>query len=732
MLFPGDYWTADEAKHWSVRVDAFFPAIEEGNYAGTNLVGHPGVTTMWLGTLGIFAKDALVEAGWLSPAPPTYPDADHTFLYRYFLRIPIAIVTSLTIALAYLLMRRLFGKDVALIAAVLWAGEPFIVAHSKVLHVDALLTSFIALSLLTALVAYRFDTFVKPAASTSPNPPESSPSTPRVRWVMLGVSGALGGLALLTKSPSMILIPMVGLIGVIGIFRRWMWSRSLLTTYLLSLVVWGGTAVVVWVALWPAAWVDPLGAAWTIFNEIFRNGAEPHGWGNYFLGRPTPTPGLRFYPVALLFRLTPWMTVGLFLAGLWAIAAIRENLPKWRTRTYGVHDSPFYLSGLSMLLVFALLFTAMMSIPPKKFDRYLLPIFPVLTIVAAQGFLWLAGHIRRWWATRHPNRPRPLVWATRAVWIVVPTLLLWHISLYHPYELGYFNPLVGGGKAAQQTLYVGWGEGLEQAGRYITSQYNGCDRGVASWYEYVIQPYVCTPVLHQGYAAVPGHVDYTVLYINQVQRQIKPEIMPHLRRRGALVHTVTIHDIDYAQVYQLRQPRQYEMAADFGPSIRLTGYDVHTGTVRSSGILTLTLQWQALQEMDTDYALFIHAFDESGTIVGQADVPPGGPDQPTSQWGKNRFIDWIHRLPIDPAVAGERLWVTIGIYHPKDFARLPVAVRSFPEAYRFDLSDLSALSDPFNLFKPSDPSDMPTAPDDGEGALVLYPISLPSAPSSAP
>jgi hypothetical protein len=266
-----------------------------------------------------------------------------------------------------------------------------------------------------------------------------------------------------------------------------------------------------------------------------------------------------------------------------------------------------------------------------------------------------------------------------------------NLAWYHPYELAYFNQFLGGGEEAQQTIFVGWGEGLEQAAAYIKEQYNGCDLGVASWYELVLVPYTCSPVLHQGYITVPGHVHYAVLYINQVQRQIRmQEIAPYLAQYGSLVHTVRIHGIDYASVYQLRQPRQSTTTADFGDAIRLTGYDTDTTAVRSSGVMTLTLQWYVRKKIDKDYMLFMHVFDEQGRLVGQADVPPGGL-LPTTTWRKGHFIDWKHRLPIQLDAQGKTFWIRLGIYDPEDFARLPLRGPTAPEGAPNDGADAFVL-----------------------------------------
>src|SRR5262245_54862415 len=185
----GRFVTIDEAYHWFERARLFLGAIRAGDWAATNLIGHPGVTTMWLGALGVAAHQTL--AAWGLAA---WPDPE---LLRFMFRLPVAVVTSLCIGLGYLLLRHLLPARVALLAALLWAADPFLVAHSQLLHVDALLTSFMTLALLAALLAFGLND----AAGT-------------VRWLPLIASAIAGGLALLTKSPAIILPPMVALIAV--------------------------------------------------------------------------------------------------------------------------------------------------------------------------------------------------------------------------------------------------------------------------------------------------------------------------------------------------------------------------------------------------------------------------------------------------------------------------------------------------------------------------------------
>lgn len=673
----GNFITVDEAYHWIERVEQFLRFVRQGEYAHTNIIGHPGVTTMWLGSLGRLAHEQAVSQGWLAPA------GDESALYRAFLRFPLACVSSLSVAAAYPMLRRLAGGAIALLAALLWATDPFLVAHGQLLHLDALLTAFITLAVLTALLAFRFD------SSRLASPP---------RWGWLLTSAAIGGLAFLTKSPAIILVPVVVLIagrsfvldGFPLSFPRLL--RLLTLRVGLPLVVWGGGAALVWVALWPAAWVDLPRAIERVVMQVQHDGGDPHGWGNFFLGRAVEDPGILFYPVVLALRMPPWTMIGLFAA---ALIALRSLIPAPEKPLQGGRGAPW----LGVLVCFALLFLVMMSIPPKKFDRYILPIFPTLNIVAAIGFIRLLPSLKENFHhngtenTKRSGQHIPLVTALRIVATIATIgLLAGNLAWYHPYELAYYNPLVGGGAMAMQAIPVGWGEGYEQAGAFISEQYNGCQRATATWFAPVLYRFLCNRwVVSLDQVFEPGAAAYAVLYIDQMQRGNKPEATDWLRHYFAPLHTVRIHGINYAYVYQLPLPMEHPLSADFGSSIRLTGYE----TVRAGDTLTLTLQWEPRERMHRNYALFVHMLNSEGERVAQIDVPPGGPQTPTRNWLLNSSITWSHPLPLPPDLPTGSYWIGIGLYDPDSFARLPV--RGPPQ---------------------------PDAPGDGPDVLILPPLSL--------
>ena len=115
-----------------------------------------------------------------------------------------------------------------------------------------------------------------------------------------------------------------------------------------------------------------------------------HELGNYWLGQEVASPGAAFYLATLLWRLTPfdlaWPTVRPY-AGR---EAGNGQAGRRERETWGA------------MLLFVLWFGVIISLGDKKFDRYLLPIFPAVDLLAAMGWVWLGGRF-----IRRPGRPLP-------------------------------------------------------------------------------------------------------------------------------------------------------------------------------------------------------------------------------------------------------------------------------------------------------------------------------------
>ncbi len=99
----------------------------------------------------------------------------------------------------------------------------------------------------------------------------------------------------------------------------------------------------------------------------------------------------------------------------------------------------------------------------------------------------------------------------------------------------------------------------------------------------------------------------------------------------------------------------------FGDAIWLHGYDLH----RSDDILKLTFYWQAQQEMNTSYKVFVHLIDPTtGEIVAQSDAVPADWSRPTTGWLPGEYITDTHTLVIpDDAPAGDYV-LQAGLYSP--------------------------------------------------------------------
>lgn len=134
---------------------------------------------------------------------------------------------------------------------------------------------------------------------------------------------------------------------------------------------------------------------------------------------------------------------------------------------------------------------------------------------------------------------------------------------------------------------------------------------------------------------------------------------------GSFVLPTVLRVSAAARNYEMPQMHQ-SVGADFGGQVRLLGYDLQRGDKE----LTLTLHWQALAAMDTDYKLFVHLFDP-GTeeIVSQDDILVGGDGHPTTRWVSQEVVSSQIALALAGVPSGEYR-LAVGLYQPS--GRLPV------------------------------------------------------------
>jgi 4-amino-4-deoxy-L-arabinose transferase-like glycosyltransferase len=600
LLGLGVFLTADEAKAWLGRAMMFGRALAMRDWAGTFDSPAPGVTTMWTGAIGLwleYVREGRVGGTYLAFLDQmSFDPLDPMILPT--LRLPGVVVSAVLAVLIYLWCRRLWGHLAGILAAAFFALDPFYLALTRILGHDGLVSGFMGAALIALLAALFGGNH--PVASTSHRP-------------LLAVSGVLGGLAFITKYPSLFLGAFVAvtLIVTYGLKRSavgWTW-RQTLTRWLMDVLIWSLAAGLIGFLLWPALWVDLAGTVSAILNDAVRASASSHPKGSFYLGQPMPDPGAGFYPLVTLYRITPVVGLGVMLAiaSLWGI---------WRGKEAA------FLRAILILILYVLLFGVLITLGGKKQDRYILPAFPALAALAGVGWSRLIGMVR---ASRGRLQKGGGLGLVGLLILAQMAFVLPH----HPYYFTYYNPLLGGGPAAVDKIMVGWGEGLDQAARWLNTRPNAQELDVVAWYSTTFEPFFKGHAIYEieeekiSRASKPGlAADYVVLYVNQVQRELPSPGALQFFRATPAVYTVTLHGIDYAWIHPSLSV-QHVVSDD----VRLVGQAELLGysltdeggrpitEVHADSVVFLSLYWE-WQGKAKDEPIGVSLVDDQGVTRG--------------------------------------------------------------------------------------------------------------------
>lgn len=661
---------------WVERSGQFLAALLRADWAATFQVGHPGLTTRWTGVLGILTtylpRLQTASGQWLIADHPSTPFQDLLADMNAYLpevlaatRYPTTILTSMGVVGLYFLVRPLFGQRAALLSAVMMALEPFYLALSRVIHHDALSTTFMALSLLSFMAHLRR----------------------RRSFLYLALSGLTAGLAFLSKSPSLFLVPFTALLslGAYWVREERLWPLDWRRVAELGRdgAIWGLIAGLVFALLWPAMWVDPLGTIQGVIDKATGYAASPHERGNFFLGKVGMDPGPFFYPVALLFRLTPLTLLG--LGG--SLLALRRRIPALAR----ADPRRWYIMQILSLWAFILLYVLFMTTGAKKFDRYLLPVFPMIDILAALGLLalgemgweWAWPDLRRRARGRFEGVPRAPQFRTSAFSLGLVLLLQAGFALPHyPYYLTYYNPLLGGIRQAARTMLVGWGEGYEQVARYLNQKEDAAHLRVATWYAkqcigpfFSGQAYKLNVSGQEPIGVVPWYdTDYMVSYINQVQREIPNSATVSFFTSQQPEYVIHIKGLDYAAVYKVPQevppeayPYEHVSMVDFGQQVRLLGWEVEGELTELEGLyyLVVTMYWQSLQPITENYRVYLQLVDGDGQIWREDDSNPIFGLFLTSQWEEGVILRDKHGLEVPHDAPPGVYYLGVSLFDPE-------------------------------------------------------------------
>jgi 4-amino-4-deoxy-L-arabinose transferase-like glycosyltransferase len=219
------------------------------------------------------------------------------------------------------------------------------------------------------------------------------------------------------------------------------------------------------------------------------------------------------------------------------------------------------------------------------------------------------------------------------------------------------NYTVGVHLVGPEYEFYGGRDSYPARGNYATSLWKEGD---------VIQDVYWLHIPHDFSTPSRGRVE-VVLYLHSTGERL-PIVNPQGEMEGDSVLLGPVGVVAREEPeYSIQYPLQYAL----GAGLALVGYDVpDTITVT----LPVTVYWQGLTEIDNDYTVFIHVFDEQGSLLGQDDHQPRDGRYPTSVWAEGSIIEDRHSVNISRALppGHHRLRIVVGMYLLETMERLPV------------------------------------------------------------
>lgn len=377
-LIFSDHMAHGDERHWVGRSLNFYRALVNHEFAYTYQKEHPGVMTMWAGTLGYIFR----FPGILSNMTGNNPDAQTSILKMWdwgmhppevlvALRAAKVLLQTAFFALTLVLLRPVIGSLATLVFGGMLAFSTTLIGWDSWLHIDGL-------AAITAIAAISALAFAGERTNFSLAPDNKV----RLAWFFAGVLCATSWLNRIT---SLLLVGVIFLVLLVQIVAQ---HKSAQESIINRRQTWVSAfqygafgvagAIVGTLALFPALWVDPVGVAKRIVM-LPISGARGDGPANFFPDSIVD-PGGSYYLEELLIRTTPFEWIGLVSIVLFGYVAWKRKL---------IPGGALRISFVA--LVFAAVFVAAITLSPKKAPQYLGTIYPSVTLIASIGLAVLAG-----------------------------------------------------------------------------------------------------------------------------------------------------------------------------------------------------------------------------------------------------------------------------------------------------------------------------------------------------
>ena len=448
--------------------------------------------------------------------------------------IAIIILSTITVFVLYKMVFETYGLLPAIIASISLSLYPRFIAHSHNNIKDAPMTCF-----------FVFTIYCMWKATT----------TRQLNWSIL--SGVLLGLSLNVKINAYFIPLIFGLWllftykggktqvdipkyviqkkGCLKIKRK-----TIEYPFLLNLAIILLLALSVVYLSWPYLWSDPVGGLNKSFNYFLNVGGDtPILYEGVLYGSAREVP--LYYAPHYLLIVTPPTILLLVLLGFSHVSKSFVNNGLTGSRE----------NNMSLLVVLWIGITLARTMIPGRVIyggiRQFLEIVPPICIIAGIGGKVAYDHIKRRLDEDEIQSPKMISFLWMAI-LFAPLFI--NILYIHPYEIAYFNFIVGGTNGAYGRYEVGyWGTALKEAGEWVSARKSD-EVGVFSpvWW-HITNYYV-------NISTAPGHVNYVILQMDPSLMNVtwfreESQMLMMLVKDRNPVHRVEVDGVPLVNIYKV-------------------------------------------------------------------------------------------------------------------------------------------------------------------------------------
>ncbi len=120
------------------------------------------------------------------------------------------------------------------------------------------------------------------------------------------------------------------------------------------------------------------------------------------------------------------------------------------------------------------------------------------------------------------------------------------------------------------------------------------------------------------------------------------------------------------------RPARFSGGLRLGDEISLDSWQLDSPDARVGDVLTLTLNWSALEIPSARYKVFVHLLDSNQRVIAQRDGEPVADTRITTTWRIGESIADNYGLFIEPGTPPGNYQIEIGMYRADNGMRLPV------------------------------------------------------------